>query len=372
MATNTSDFYSYSKSSGTAKNLQKPTVAGDTNVWGTSLNTDLDSIVAAVNAMSDLIADASQNELIDFTATGSAVNHIGITNAATGNAPSIAAIGDNTNINLTLAPKGSGEVDISKVDIDGGAIDGTVIGASSQAAGDFTAIGAVAAGTVVGTTIDATTDFTIGGMVLTDGQIADTGTLALVPVDGLTISLGVDSVMTIESTGNIIFHNPTSGQASMQTARSANSVAPSDNNGLDLGSSSYKWANIWVTSVNEGSSREIKNTITDCQLGEDFINQLRPVRFRRNEGNTFQDAGKRYHFGLIAQEIEDMLAKNSIDLNDFAPLCKEQITDKNGIEPGENGYIATDDYTLRYSQFTPLIIKAVQELSAKVTALEAN
>ena len=140
MATNTSDFYSYSKSAGTAKNLQKPTVAGDTNVWGTSLNTDLDSIVAAVNAMSDLIADASQNELLDFTATGSAVNHIGITNAATGNAPSISAIGDNTNINLTLAPKGSGEVDISKVDIDGGAIDGTVIGGSTPAAGSFTSL----------------------------------------------------------------------------------------------------------------------------------------------------------------------------------------------------------------------------------------
>ena len=134
MATNTSDFYTYSKTAGTAKNLQKPTVAGDTNVWGTSLNLDLDIVVAAVNAMSDLIADASQNELIDFTATGSAVNHIGITNAATGNAPSIAAIGDDTNINLTLAPKGSGEVDISKVDIDSGAIDGITLGTNSAVA----------------------------------------------------------------------------------------------------------------------------------------------------------------------------------------------------------------------------------------------
>ena len=177
MATNTSDFYTYSKTAGTAKNLQKPTVAGDTNVWGTSLNTDLDSIVAAVNAMSDLIADASQNELIDFTATGSAVNHIGITNAATGNAPSIAAIGDNTNINLTLAPKGSGEVDISKVDIDSGAIDGTAIGASSHSTGKFT-------------TCDATTDFTIGGTVITDNTITDDGTLVIAATTATSFSDG--------------------------------------------------------------------------------------------------------------------------------------------------------------------------------------
>jgi hypothetical protein len=44
---------------------------------------------------------------------------------------------------------------ISTTDIDGGTIDGTVIGATTQAAGDFTAIGAVAPGTIVATTITA-------------------------------------------------------------------------------------------------------------------------------------------------------------------------------------------------------------------------
>jgi len=42
-------------------------------------------------------------------------------------------------------------------------------------------------------TIDASTDFTIGGLVVTDGNIADTGTLAIVPVDGCTIALGSDA-----------------------------------------------------------------------------------------------------------------------------------------------------------------------------------
>jgi microcystin-dependent protein len=69
---------------------------------------DLDTIVGAVNATSDLIADANQNELVDFTATGSAVNHVGITNAATGNGPTIEAKGDDTNIDLNVSGKGTG------------------------------------------------------------------------------------------------------------------------------------------------------------------------------------------------------------------------------------------------------------------------
>ena len=110
MASNTSDFFTFSKTAGTAKNLQKPTDGGDNNLWGGYINVDLDTIVGAVNATSDLIADANQNELVDFTATGSAVNHVGITNAATGNGPTIEAKGDDTNIDLNVSGKGTGRL----------------------------------------------------------------------------------------------------------------------------------------------------------------------------------------------------------------------------------------------------------------------
>ena len=49
-------------------------------------------------------------ELIKFSETGSAVNEITITNNSTGNAPSITATGDDTNINLELAGKGTGVI----------------------------------------------------------------------------------------------------------------------------------------------------------------------------------------------------------------------------------------------------------------------
>ena len=54
------------------------------------------------------ITDDAGNEQVTFHKTASAVNQVGVTNAATGNAPQIAAEGGDTNIDLTLAGKGSG------------------------------------------------------------------------------------------------------------------------------------------------------------------------------------------------------------------------------------------------------------------------
>ena len=54
------------------------------------------------------IRDENGNEQLQFQTTASAVNHFDITNAATGNSPTISAVGGDTNIDLTLVPKGSG------------------------------------------------------------------------------------------------------------------------------------------------------------------------------------------------------------------------------------------------------------------------
>jgi len=58
------------------------------------------------------IDDASGAEIIETPATASAINHIKVTNAATGSHPDVAAVGDDTNINLSLTSKGTGAVNI--------------------------------------------------------------------------------------------------------------------------------------------------------------------------------------------------------------------------------------------------------------------
>jgi hypothetical protein len=58
------------------------------------------------------INDENGNEQIVFQTTASAVNQLDITNAATGNAPSIQATGGDSNIDLKVGPKGTGNVEI--------------------------------------------------------------------------------------------------------------------------------------------------------------------------------------------------------------------------------------------------------------------
>ena len=71
--------------------------------------------------------------------TASAINEITITNAAASNGPTLAATGDDTNINLNIASKGTGTVAITGVTSVTGntSITGTldVTGLSSSATG---------------------------------------------------------------------------------------------------------------------------------------------------------------------------------------------------------------------------------------------
>ena len=67
------------------------------------------------------IRDENGNEQLFFTTTGSAVNYLNATNAATGNDPKLSALGSDSNIDLALSPKGTGEVVVGT-----GAADATI------------------------------------------------------------------------------------------------------------------------------------------------------------------------------------------------------------------------------------------------------
>jgi hypothetical protein len=58
------------------------------------------------------ILDTNGLELLNLTATGSAVNELTLANAATGNNPVLSATGGDTNVGITLTPKGTGTVTI--------------------------------------------------------------------------------------------------------------------------------------------------------------------------------------------------------------------------------------------------------------------
>lgn len=95
------------------------------------------------------------------------------------------------------------------------------------------------------------------------------------------------------------------------------------------------------------SDRRWKTDIHNSELGLDFINELRPVSYYRNN-----DDRKRKEFGFIAQEIETTLNKYGAT---------------------NTGIISKDDkgmYGLRYNDFIAPMVKAIQQLNAKNEAQE--
>ena len=61
------------------------------------------------------ILDTSGNELFKLTATGSAANELTYNNASTGNKPTFTASGGDTNIGVSIQPKGSGTITLDNL-----------------------------------------------------------------------------------------------------------------------------------------------------------------------------------------------------------------------------------------------------------------
>ena len=93
--------------------------------------------------MSGHIIDANGNEIVKTGQTASAVNEVTVTNAATGNAPAIAATGDDTNIDLDIAAKGTGDINLSSdlVSTEEGTFDGAIYAGTGAGTTDGFSIG---------------------------------------------------------------------------------------------------------------------------------------------------------------------------------------------------------------------------------------
>jgi hypothetical protein len=85
------------------------TSAGDVTLTGTQTLTNKTLTAPKIGTS---ILDTNGNELFLLTATASAVNEITLANATTGNKPTFTATGDDTDIGVSIQPKGAGTVTI--------------------------------------------------------------------------------------------------------------------------------------------------------------------------------------------------------------------------------------------------------------------
>jgi len=154
-------------------------------------------------------------------------------------------------------------------------------------------------------------------------------------------------------------------------------MVPVSDNTYDLGKTTKAWKDIiYEGSLTDTSDERFKENIEDCDLGLDFINALQPRKFNKildreqvvttrtvdeNDADldieelvTHEDYDpERKRYGIIAQEVIEVL--KSLDKQGKFWGIDESDPDK---------------YHADYISFITPLMKAVQELSAKVEALE--
>lgn len=215
--------------------------------------------------------------------------------------------------------------------------------------------------------ITGTKNVAIGRSVLTDmtsgGNNVAIGDLALGKnnVDD-NVALGTQSLRFKQDTSDNTDLFNCSGLGAFAAVSASNQVQLGD-------SSTTTFA---YGAVQDRSDARDKADIEDSGLGLDFINKLRPVSFKwdmrddykeiNDEGETVRiekDGSKkrsRLHYGVIAQELKAVIDDVGIDFGGFQDHSKS-----------EGG---CDVLSVGYTEFIGPLIKAVQELSERISKLE--
>lgn len=150
----------------------------------------------------------------------------------------------------------------------------------------------------------------------------------------------------------------------------------------NLGHSATKYASVYATNATiQTSDRNKKHDIR--AVDEKYLlllQKLQPVTYLMNdevdaEGNVTKVHDRR-HAGLIAQDVEAAMADLGLSAMDFAALCidpaytpRQYDADGNLVREMEP-IPGTKEYSLRYEEFTALLVAGVQAALHKIEALE--
>jgi hypothetical protein len=127
-------------------------------------------------------------------------------------------------------------------------------------------------------------------------------------------------------------------------------------NGIDLGSSSYRFNDIFATNGTINTSdRNEKQDIAELSDAEQRVavaakGLLRKFRWRNAVAEKGDEA--RTHFGIIAQDLQAAFAAEGLDAGDYAMFISSTWTDEDtGEERNRMG--------VRYSELLAFIIAAI-------------
>lgn len=122
-------------------------------------------------------------------------------------------------------------------------------------------------------------------------------------------------------------------------------------NSILLGNSSITHIYAHVTTITSSSDRRLKKDIEDTDLGLDFIDKLRPVSFRYNNGDDT------LRYGFIAQDVEQALPP-------ALHAMVEKSDPAHGLAMVERTHDKDRTYGMGYSELLSPLVKSVQQLKS--------
>jgi hypothetical protein len=145
--------------------------------------------------------------------------------------------------------------------------------------------------------------------------------------------------------------NLTTGSNNIILGNGSDASSVGVSNEITLGNSSISTLRCQVQTISSLSDRRDKKDIEELPLGIDFINTLKPVKFTWN----MRDGAKvgQQEAGFIAQDLDE--AQIDAGAEDYLSLVL-----KNNPEKLEASY----------GKLVPVLVKAVQELSAEIATLK--
>jgi len=139
---------------------------------------------------------------------------------------------------------------------------------------------------------------------------------------------------------------------------STNIFRPSNDNGMALGSASSRWSVVYASNGTiQTSDERYKTNIQPLAPGLSAVMMLQPISY--NWTNEKLRLGTGVNYGFSAQALSEILP----DLVIHTPTLIDAETGKPTSEHA-------DAYGVKYAEFTPILVKAIQEQQAMIEQLK--